>query len=110
MKGLPNHLATEQDVINCMAIDPAGTKTMLENLLDARMGWFKVQDLTGDDPGQTDALHEVRIEPVDPDADFMNPNAQTKRVQYEKRDDTLSLLYRMGLNVAKVNGYIAACG
>jgi hypothetical protein len=83
---------------------------MLMNMLEGRKGWFKVQDLATNDPGQTDALHEVRIEPVDPDADLMsNPNAPVKRVQYEKQDDTLSLLYRMGLTVQKVNEYIAEC-
>jgi hypothetical protein len=110
MKGLPDHFGTEQDIINCIAVDPAGTKAMLVSLLDGRKGWFRAEDLEDGDTGVTDELHEVRVEPVDPDAGFMaGPDEPMKRVQYEKRDDTLSQLYRMGLTVEKVNEYIAEC-
>ena len=111
MKGLPSHFGTKEDIINCMDYDPAGTKNMLQRLLDGRMGWFKVKDLAENEPGQTDALHEVRVEPVDEDADLMsNPDAPMKRVQYEKRDDPLSQLFRLGLTTQDVNDYIAECG
>jgi hypothetical protein len=110
MKGLPNHFATEQDIINCIPIDPAGTKTMLEGLLFSRTGWFRIGDLSDSDQGLNDEIHQVRMEPIDPNADLMsNPDTPMKRVQWEKQEDTLSQLYRMGLTVEKVNQYIADC-
>jgi hypothetical protein len=106
MKGLPDHFGTKDDISNCMKVDPMGTKIMLERLLDGRMGWFKVADLAEDDPGLNDIMHEVRLEPVDPNVDFMAGDVPMKKVLYEKRDDLLSELFRLGLTVAEVQGYI----
>jgi len=109
MYGLPSHFATEQDIKNCIPVDPAGTKKKLQELLDGRMGWVKVADLAPGDAGITDALHCVRVEPVDPDADLMDPDAPVKNVQYQLQDDPLTPLFRLGLTVAKVQSYIAEC-
>lgn len=111
MKGLPSHFGTEADVINCIEVDPAGTRTMLQRLLAARLIWVKVADLAENDPGVTDEIHEIRLEPVNPNMDMMSllEPRQMKRVQYELREDSLSELVRLGLTVAKVNEYIAEC-
>ena len=110
MKGLPNHFGTEADIINCMKVDPVGTIIMLERLLDGRTSWSRVGDLEDDDPGITDEIHEVRVEPADPDSSYLtDPDAPMKRVQYVLQDDPLSQLFRLGLTVQGVNEYIAEC-
>jgi len=109
MKGLPSHFGTEADIINCLNEDPAGTKVMLQRLLDSRFGWVRVADLKDGDPGVNDEVHEVRLEPKDPNADLMSVNVPTKKVQYELREDPLSQLFRLGLTTKAVNDYIKEC-
>jgi hypothetical protein len=108
MRGVSKILATEQDILNNMGIDKQGTKKLLIQLRESRFAWIKVADLEDGDSGVVDEIHKVRVEPVD-GSDFMNPNALTKRVQYEYREDSHAQIFRMGLTVEKVNQYIADC-
>lgn len=109
MRGLPSHFGTQADIQNCIEEDPAGTKVMLQRLLDGRYGWVRVEVLAENDPGLNDEMHEVRVEPVDPNADLMATNVAMHRVQYEKKDDQLSQLFRLGLTVKGVQFYIRQC-
>jgi hypothetical protein len=108
MRGVSRVLATEQDIINNMLEDKLETKKQLIILRDNRFAWMKVADLSENDPGVIDELHRVQLEPLD-GSDFMNPDAPTKRVQYEFQEDPFAQIFRMGLTVSKVNQYIAGC-
>lgn len=110
MKGVSKRIATEQDVINNMAIDKPGTKELLERLLEGRFAWVKVseQPLAAKDPGVTDATHKVMVEPLDGDPENQSAD-NIARFQWEFKEDPNCDLFQAGLTVAKVQDYIAAC-
>jgi hypothetical protein len=108
MRGVSKILATEQDIINNMQVDKQATKKLLIQLRESRFAWVKVADLEDNDSGVVDEIHKVHVESMN-GSDFMNPDAPTKRVQYEYQEDSHAQIFRMGLTVAKVNQYIADC-
>jgi hypothetical protein len=115
MRGLPYHFGTETDIKNCMNIDPKGTLPMLKRLRDGRFSWVRVAWLAENDPGLTDAMHKVQLEP-DPNFEGNMMDAPVVKAQYEFQEDSKSELcrvFKFELTVsealAKINSYIADC-
>jgi hypothetical protein len=104
MKGTPNSINTESDIITCIEVDPVKAKRVLNNLLYDKDKWFKTTALSSYGEGIVDDTHQVHEE-----YDELNPNITPKYFQYEKKEDPRARMFQIGLTVAKVNKYIKDC-
>lgn len=110
MRGVSKIIATEQDVINNMAIDKQATKQLLIQMRDGRFAWVKssLTPLSDRDPGLVDETHKVTVEPLD--GDVLNDDPKNMaRFQWEYTEDPNCSMYRAGLTLEKVNRYIEEC-
>ena len=101
MRGVSKWFNTEQDIINCMAVDAEETKAKLRELLDGRFAWFPVKKLANTAPGVEDETHKVVTMQA-------QDGGKEERWQYELREDQNAWLFRIGLTVEKINSYLEA--
>lgn len=101
MRGVAKWFNTEQDIINCMAVDKEATKARLRELLDGRFAWFPDKVLKKGAAGIEDDTHKV-----------VTMRAQDGRAeerwQYELREDENAWIFRIGLTVEKINELLEA--
>lgn len=99
MKGFPKHFNTKKDVENCLTQWPERTKTVLQQMLDARFAWVIDRKLADDESGITDETH--KITEVTDDADNV-----VERYQMKWEEDPSCQLFRLGLTVDEVETMI----
>ena len=58
MKGYPKHIATKNDLMIALNINPQRTKALLQNAIDGREGWYTVGPVVGE--GIVDNTHRVK--------------------------------------------------
>lgn len=97
MRGVAKWFNTEQDIINCMAVDKEATKARLRELLDGRFAWFPDKVLKKGAAGIEDDTHKV-----------VTMQADKERWQYELREDPNAWIFRIGLTVEKINELLEA--
>ena len=101
MRGVAKWFNTEQDIINCMAVDKEATKARLRELLDGRFAWFPDKVLKKGAAGIEDDTHKVvTMRAQDGGAE--------ERWQYELREDENAWIFRIGLTVEKINELLEA--
>jgi hypothetical protein len=105
---MPKVFGTEQDIINCMALDPQATTARLRELLDGRFAWFAVRKLKDGEEGQEDDTHRVMAQAGASGKD--GQDGPEERWQYEWQEDPNAALFRIGLTVEKANNYLAQEG
>lgn len=91
MRGFPKHLNSKQDYLNCLADFPTETKAALRQLLDNRFAWFDTAILDENQEGVSDETHRV----------VTNDGI---RMQQVLKEDTTSILFRLGFTVAEAEG------
>lgn len=101
MRGVAKWFNTEQDIINCMAVDKEATKARLRELLDGRFAWFPDKVLKKGAAGIEDDTHKVVTMQAD------NGGIE-ERWQYDLREDPNAWIFRIGLTVEKINELLEA--
>ena len=101
MRGVAKWFNTEQDIINCMAVDKEATKARLRELLDGRFAWFPDKVLKKGAAGIEDDTHKVVTMQAD-------KGGIEGRWQYELREDENAWIFRIGLTVEKINELLEA--
>lgn len=97
MKGFPKHINSRQDVVNLLVSHPAEMRAELQAMLSEVLVWQQGLALAADDPGLTDATHQVKT---------ITEDDQEVRYQYELREDPNCKLYRLGITQADVANMI----
>lgn len=101
MRGFPKELNTKQDYLNCIEKYPNETRQALQTLLDSRFSWFRVRELDdGEEAPEGDNYRVVE------EKDGMDPEAETKRILEELREDPNALLFLRGFTVEEVQELI----
>ena len=101
MRGIAKWFNTEEDIINCMAVDADATKERLRELLDGRFAWFPAKVLSKSAAGLEDDTHKlVTMRAQD--------GGTEERWQYELREDPNAWIFRIGLTVEKINELVEA--
>ena len=62
MRGFPNQLNTNQDVLNLLEIYPEETKAYLAELVKSAKGWIDPVLLDEEESGIEDETHAIRID------------------------------------------------
>ena len=101
MRGIAKWFNTEEDIINCMAVDEEATKARLRELLDGRFAWFPDKVLKKGAAGLEDDTHKVVTMQAE------NGGVE-ERWQYELREDSNAWIFRIGLTVEKINELLEA--
>ena len=101
MRGVAKWFNTEQDIINCMAVDKEATKARLRELLDGRFAWFPDKVLKKGAAGIEDDTHKVITMQAD------NGGIE-EHWQYKLREDPNAWIFRIGLTVEKINKLLEA--
>ena len=105
MRGIPKVFGTVQDVENSMAEDAQATKARLRQLLEGRFAWFAVRMLKAGEAGQEDDTHRVIAQ-----GGGMGPDGKEgpiERWQYALQEDPNAAMFKIGLTVETIEGYLA---
>ncbi len=99
MRGIPEWFNSFEDVMNSMEVDKEATKTQLQTLLDARMVWCPVGRVA-DASAASPTVRVVPMQDGEAGGEYL--------MQYELREDPGAWMYRIGLDVAKINALLEA--
>lgn len=109
MRGATKHFNTIQDIENSIAVDAAGTRPVLQALLDGRFCWEDKGKLAQGVTGVEDATHKI-VEMAD-EADRDKPESEQRKYKHQMElvEDKHAHIFRLGLTVAQVEAFLKRC-